>query len=109
VVDATHFGIWKNNLKFALIPQTIGEFRNIRSERFRKYHYALYLNVFLDSGYGYYRQDFGRETNDLQNTLLLGYGAGIDFVAYYDIVIRVEFAVNFMNETGVFVHFRAPI
>jgi hypothetical protein len=109
VVDATHYGILRNNLKFALIPQKSGQFRNIRSERFGKYYYALYMNVFIDGGYGYYRQDFGRTGNDLQNELLVGYGAGIDFVSYYDIVIRMEFSVNLMREAGFFIHFRAPV
>jgi outer membrane protein assembly factor BamA len=109
VVDARNFGILKNNFKFALIPQTSNQLESIRTERFSKIYYALYLNVFFDAGYGEYHQDFGRVTNDLQNSLLLGYGAGFDFVTYYDIVIRLEFAMNFMNEPGIFLHFRAPI
>jgi outer membrane protein assembly factor BamA len=109
VVDARHFGILKNNIKFALIPQTTKEISTIQNEKFGKIYYALYLNVFFDAGYGWYKQDFGRETNDLQNALLLGYGAGFDFVTYYDIVIRLEFSMNFLNEAGVFLHFRAPI
>lgn len=109
VVDAEHFGIWKNNFKFALISQKTGDIDFIRTEKFSKVYYALYLNVFLDAGYGAYDQDFGTETNDLQNALLMGYGAGLDFVTYYDIVIRLEFSVNILNEPGIFLHFRAPI
>jgi outer membrane protein assembly factor BamA len=109
LVNAQHFGILKNNVKFALIPNTVRDIPFVRNERFGKIFYALYLNVFLDAGYGVYNQDFGKETNDLQNALLLGYGAGLDFVTYYDVVVRVEFSVNLKNETGVFLHFRAPI
>jgi hypothetical protein len=67
------------------------------------------MNLFVDAGYGAYDQDYGKETNDLQNSLLLGYGAGLDFVTYYDVVLRLEFSVNLKNETGFFLHFRAPI
>ena len=109
VVDAQHFGILKSNIKFALVPQTTYEFHTIRNKKFGKIFYALYLNVFFDAGYGVYTQDFGSETNDLQNVPLLGYGTGIDFVTYYDIVIRCEFSMNFLNEAGIFLHFRAPI
>jgi outer membrane protein assembly factor BamA len=109
LVDAQHFVILKNNIKFALIPNQVKEIGFIRSEKFAKIFYALYLNVFVDGGFGVYSQDFGRETNDLQNTLLLGYGAGLDFVTYYDVVVRLEFSVNFKNETGIFLHFVAPI
>jgi hypothetical protein len=67
------------------------------------------MNFFLDAAYGYYNQDFGKETNNLQNELLLGYGAGLDFVTYYDVVVRAEFSLNKMGEAGFFLHFTAPI
>lgn len=109
LVDAQHFLILKNNVKFALIPNTVKKIGFIGSEKFSKVYYALYLNVFFDAGYGFYNQDFGQETNDLQNAALMGYGAGLDFVTYYDVVVRLEFSMNFMNEGGVFLHFMAPI
>jgi outer membrane protein assembly factor BamA len=109
VVNARDFIILKNNIKFALIPQTTRYFRPLENDRFGKFFVALYLDVFMDFGYGYYGQDFGWQTNNLQNDFLVGYGAGLDLVSYYDIVMRVECSINFMNEVGVFLHFRAPI
>jgi hypothetical protein len=109
LVDAQHFIILKNNIKFAIIPTTVKDLSFIKTQKFGKIFYALYLNIFIDGGYGVYNQDFGRETNDLQNTLLLGYGTGLDFVTYYDVVIGLDFSVNFKNETGIFLHFMAPI
>ncbi|MFO7613191.1 MAG: hypothetical protein R6W71_00970 [Bacteroidales bacterium] len=109
VVDARHFVILKNNLKYALIPQREDRIRFVRSEKFGRIFYALYLNIFLDAGYGYYDKKFAMESNDLQNALLLGYGTGIDFSTYYDIVIRLEFSMNLMNEPGIYLHFMAPI
>ena len=109
LVDAQHFVILKNNFKFAIIPNQVRQIKFVKTEKFSKVFYALYLNVFFDAGYGVYNQDFGQETNDLQNALLFGYGAGLDFVTYYDIVVRFEFSVNIMNETGFFLHFIAPI
>lgn len=109
LVEAQHFGILKNNIKFAIIPNQVKHIKFVGTDKFGKIFYALYLNVFFDAGYGIYYQDFGQETNDLQNALMLGYGTGLDFVTYYDVVVRLEFSVNFMNETGLFLHFRAPI
>ena len=40
---------------------------------------------------------------------VFGTGIGIDFVTYYDKVIRFEYGVNDMGETGLFIHFVAPI
>lgn len=109
LVDAQHFIILKNNIKFGLLPNRNSNINMIKTEKFSRVYYAMYLNVFFDAGYGYYNQDFGKETNDLQNSLLLGYGTGVDFVTYYDVVIRLEFSMNFRNEAGIFLHFRAPI
>lgn len=109
LVDAQHFVILKNNIKFALIPNKVKNISFIKTEKFGKIFYALYMNIFIDGGFGVYNQDFGQETNDLQNALLIGYGAGLDFVTYYDVVVRLEFSVNFKNEAGIFLHFMAPI
>ena len=40
---------------------------------------------------------------------MVGYGVGLDFVTYYDKVIRVEFSTNKLNEFGFFLHFVQPI
>jgi len=109
VVDGNHFGIFKSNLKFALISQKNGEFSFIRSEKFGKFYYALYANLFMDLGYAdnpYHDPGMG---NTLENDLLVGFGTGLDFVTYYDIVLRVEFSVNRMMEGGFFFHINAPI
>ncbi len=109
VVDGQNFGIWKNNLKFALLPKHVSEIKFIRSEKFSKIHFAFYLNLFFDIGYASNMQYYGDNNNDLVNDLLIGYGLGLDFVTYYDIVIRTEFSVNKMGETGFYLHFMAPI
>jgi outer membrane protein assembly factor BamA len=109
VVDGNNFGIFKSNLKFALISQKNGEFSFIRSEKFGKFYYGLYANLFLDLGYAYNPYHSDELENELENELLLGFGTGIDFVTYYDIVLRLEFSVNKMMESGIFFHINAPI
>jgi outer membrane protein assembly factor BamA len=109
VVDGQNFGIFKSNLKFAIIPQKTSTIDFIRTEKFSKIYYALYMNLFFDAGYADSRNIDENLQNSLQNTLLIGYGFGIDFVTYYDIVIRLEFSLNKMGESGIFLNFRAPI
>ena len=109
VADGQSFGILKTNVKFVLIPYRVHEIGFIRSDRFRKTFFALYLNLFADAGYADNRKNDPSLGNDLQNDLLAGYGAGLDFVTYYDIVIRMEYSFNKLGESGFFLHFRAPI
>jgi len=37
------------------------------------------------------------------------YGAGLDFVTYYDLVLRGEFAITGNGKSGIFLHLTAPI
>jgi hypothetical protein len=47
--------------------------------------------------------------NPLNNKMLISWGAGIDFVSYYDLVLRIEYAwtSNWHNE--LFIGFGMPI
>lgn len=107
VVEGYNWGIMKNNLKYQLLKPRISRLPVIRSEKFNKIHYAIYLNLFGD--FGYVRQNPDRINSGLQNQLLHGFGLGLDFVTYYDLVFRFEYGINHLSERGLFVHFLAPI
>jgi outer membrane protein assembly factor BamA len=109
VVNGNNFGILKNNLKFALVPENSLEMNFIRTEKFSKVHYAFYLNAFFDIGYVDQMYPRPELNNSLENTILVGYGLGIDFVTYYDMVFRFEYSCNGLKEHGFFLHFMAPI
>jgi outer membrane protein assembly factor BamA len=109
VIDGKDFILWKNNLKFALVPQRDFSMNFIRSPKFNRVPYALYLNVFSDAGYVWYDGHSTDNSNDLRNSLLVGYGLGLDLTTYYDIVIRLEASVNGKGTPGIYLHFMAPI
>ncbi len=109
VVDGKTFILWKNNLKFALIPQRDFSMDFIRSTKFSRVPYALYLNLFGDMGYVWYDGTQTDKSNDLRNSLLIGYGIGLDLTTYYDIVIRLEVSANLKGIPGIYLHFMAPI
>jgi hypothetical protein len=48
------------------------------------------------------------EDNTLSNSLLWGKGISLDYVTYYDKLLRIEFSVNRLGEKGVFLHFSNP-
>ena len=113
VVDGQHFALLKNNLKFALLPQRVEKLGFIHTTKFNTIPLALYLNVFADMGYVYHYPGSpsgeNNTGNTLENSFLIGYGLGLDFTTYYDVVIRVEGAVNRMGQPGLYLHFIAPI
>lgn len=109
VVNGSNFGIFKNNLKFALLPAREVNLGFLRSEKFSKLFYAFYLNAFVDLGFADNIYPDPSLDNQLENKLLLGYGLGLDFVTYYDLVFRFEYSFNRMGEQGFYLHFMAPI
>ncbi len=113
VIDGQHFILQKNNLKFALVPRRVEKLQFIPAEKFNTVPWALYVNAFVDMGYVYHYPGLSpgaaNGTNNLQNHFLLGYGLGLDFTTYYDVVVRIESTLNLMNQPGIYFHFTAPI
>lgn len=113
VIDGQDYVISKNLLKYEILPVKVIDlnfFPFSRSRQFNKIHYAAYFNIFFDAGYV---SDLGvnyvNYSNSLANTFLFSYGGGIDFVTYYDRVLRIEYSINKFGENGIYIHFRCPI
>lgn len=109
VVDALNYAICKNNLKFEILKPVTKYLPFIKNESFGKIHMALYANLFFDFAYTW--DVFVPEgfTTRIANEWIYGTGIGIDFVTYYDKVLRLEYGVNGLGESGFFVHLVAPI
>ena len=108
VIDAQQFIVLKSNFKWRVFQIKEKRLNILKTEKFDKVHLAVFLNAFAD--YGYARENFYMETtNTLTNRNLIGYGLGIDFVTYYDKVLRIEYSFNHKNESGIYVHLIAPI
>lgn len=107
VVDGQNIGLMRSNLKFEILPKTDYTIPWIKTEKFGKIFFALYVNLFFDMAYVSNRKT--PENNPLANQLLYGTGIGIDLVTYYDVVFRLEYAVNKQKDRGFFVSLVAPI
>ena len=107
LINGQNIGIMKSNLKFTIIPKTNLNIKWIKTEKFGKLFYSLHANLFFDMGYAQDR--FWYQNNPLNNQLLWGTGLGIDFVTYYDMVLRLEYSVNKQGVTGLYLSMVAPI
>ena len=75
-------------------------------DQFNKSHYSLFLGFFSDLGYVIDKQT--NLQNPLANTVLWSSGVSLDYVTYYDKLLRIEFSINHLGEKGVFLHFSNP-
>lgn len=107
VIPGQNFFLNRNSLKFALLPTRVISLPFNFLEKFRTIPYAFYLNANFDAGYVRDRQF--KDRNPLANRWIYGYGVGLDYVTYYNLVLRVEYSFNRSGESGFFLHFTAPI
>ena len=74
----------------------------IAAKKFNKIPLAIYMGSYFDAGY--VDSKINSSTNFLSNTILYGGGVSVDFVSYYDLVLRVEYSVNKLKEKGAFLY-----
>ncbi|OQX99906.1 MAG: hypothetical protein B6I20_09520 [Bacteroidetes bacterium 4572_117] len=109
VIDGQDYIMLKNNIKYNLLPTNIAQLNFIPIKKFRKVHFALFLNAYFDIAYVNDKYRDINYLNDFSNNLQYSGGIGIDFVTYYDVVFRFEYSIIKTGETGLFIHFIAPI
>jgi len=107
LIDGQNWYLGKSNLKYQLIAPRVKKINFTQNQKFNTLHYAAYLNLFADAGF--VQDDLYSKQNPLANNLMLGYGLGLDFVTYYDQVIRVEYAINKLKQSGVYISFSVSI
>jgi len=107
VIDGQHYALMRNNLKTTLLGQRMVSIPFLKSEKFKRIPFAVYLNGYTDIGITW--DNINDATNPLANKLLRGSGVGVDFVAAYDQVIRFEFSINDLSETGIYISYSKSI
>lgn len=107
VMDAQSYGTLRSNLKYRLINRKDFTIQWLKAETFNKPYFTVYMNLFADVGYA--NDDLYALQNPLSNKWLMGYGLGLDVVAYYDFVMRLEYAFNTERQQGFYLHFKKSI
>ena len=92
VVDGNSFFLARNNFKYQLVNSKI-HFKFLKIKQFNTVPIGIYPNAFLDYGYV---QSFNATENksNLSNRSIYGGGFGLDFVTYYNMVVRFNYAFN---------------
>ena len=106
VIDGEHYTMIKTAIKYELVPKQKLDFPYLKMEQFKKSYYSFYFSIFADMGIVIDNQY--ADENILNNTLLFSQGISLDFVTYYDKLLRLEYSRNHLNEWGFFIHFSNP-
>jgi len=106
VFDGEHYAISKTALKYELVPKKKLDVWYLKMEQFKKSYYSFYFSIFADMGIVIDSQY--PDENELSNIFLMSQGVSLDFVTYYDKLIRLEYSRNHLNQWGFFIHFSNP-
>jgi hypothetical protein len=89
----------------------------INSQTHDKIPLRIFLKAYSDIGYTYSRPNDNYYITDqgiakpvytfLNNKLLRTWGAGVDIVTFYDLVLKIEYSFNQFGESGFFFHTKA--
>lgn len=100
---------FRSNLKYNVIKPAVKKARKEKDKdsQFKNVPYAFYLNLIADVGY--MRDNKYGQYNPYNNKMLYSWGLGIDFVTYYDMVLRFEYVFTNIQSHGFFFGFGMPI
>jgi outer membrane protein assembly factor BamA len=102
VTDASAYFVCKTELRNCILNKKF-HLNFLPFKQFRDAPLQVYLKLFYDVGNSQY--DYLNSGNDLSNCWLQGYGAGLDFVSFYDKSMRLEYGINQLGQSELFLHF----
>ncbi len=98
VIDGSHFGILRFNLKREILNLTI---RNVGFRYLPVIPIRIFPKIFADAGYVHNQLE---GNSFLNNRPLYAAGIGLDIFTFYDIKIRLEYAWNHLGQKDLFLH-----
>lgn len=104
LIDGQHAVLLKATFKRELFSVEFALPQLIPLRQFQTIPLAVYVSAFSD--YGYVHDPSRHPGNSrLANTWLFSTGAGLDVVTFYNLVLRLHYAVNRQGDRGVFFNF----
>lgn len=100
-VDGQHYGLVRNSFRFKVYSLLFDFKKLIPIKQFRKVPMDFYITTFADAGYVSNQNSFllnNFNNTRFSNTMMASWGVGINFVSFYNSVIRLEISRNLAGE-----------
>jgi hypothetical protein len=105
VVDGLDFAVFRTSWHLRLLSKEFMLGKLMPAKAYRILPLSIYLAFNTDTGWANDPYYYAR--NPLANRVLLGYGPGLDVVAWYNKTIRLEWSWNDLGEQGFFLRINA--
>ncbi|MBK6362270.1 MAG: hypothetical protein IPG18_04035 [Saprospiraceae bacterium] len=100
VIDGTDFILMNNSLKFNIFRKDF-YFKKWVPKKLRPFNTQIFLR--FNGDMSYVNEPFNRDNNPLSNTFLYGFGPGLDFIFFHNMILTFDFSINKLGESGFFV------
>jgi len=102
VIDGQQFALTKMNLRYQLFKMKMPNPWKKGMVKTDKFPFTFFLKAQVSAAY--VNDDYYLRNNPMNNSLLVGYGPGIDILLFHDISSRIEYSWNRMGEGGLYLH-----
>ena len=103
IVDGLDMAYLRSSLRYNIFQTAIQFGKLVPIKAFRLMPIKMYFS--LNNDIGYVNAPFSGSLNPLSNRILWGRGVGLDFVFFYDKVLKMHYSFNDLNESGFFLDF----
>ena len=100
VIDGMDYAYLKTHFRIRLLDKEINWGKWVFLEQFRFMPLKVYFTV--NNDVGYVNAPFNGFKSTLSNQWLWGRGVGVDFLLYYNRLLRFEYSFNHLGERGLF-------
>ena len=100
VIDGVASGLLKNTLRKQIFD--IKWKTGLKSRTYGVIPFRIFLKTYGDLGYVYNKYNYNGNT--LSNRWLYTGGFGVDIVTIYDVVFKLEYSFNQLNQHAMFIH-----
>lgn len=103
VIDGSAYALLKAEARYNILNNRYINTNFLPLQGYKKTNITCLLTAFTDAGF--VQNKYANSDNSLAQTLLISAGAGINWVFYFDKVIRFEYSVNRLKQGGFYLHF----
>ena len=103
VVDGLDYAYLKTHFRFQFLEKEfkLGKWMFVDQLKF----VPLKAYFTINNDFGYVNAPFNQDKSTLSNEFLWGRGVGLDFLFYYDKLVRFEYSFNHLGQSGLFFSF----
>lgn len=107
IIEGHHYVFQKNTLKREIFSFNADISNVLRWKEFNQVPFAAYFTINFDHGY-VRNYPSNTENKLLSDRYIFGGGLGIDFITFYDFVMRWEYSMNIEGDRALYLNLYAP-